>query len=393
MGNTVTAYNPIFYAQETLKNVEDMLGFASRVYRGFDSERKSAEQGDVIQIRRPGTFETSAGGTAAYSEVTTSSVNITLNNYRQVKFKLSDQEIVQGGERLITDHIRPASVALASYIDAQVATLSKDVPWQVDVGSTVSSADIINPRKILRENIGAMVDSGPVYYAIDETMEASFLGLDIFSNAATSGETTGLRRGFLGERFGVQTFVNQNLRTHTSGTVISAGTDNAGALNGEHAKGLTSISVNNFDGSETFKAGDSFVIAGNTQRYVVTADTSLTTGANAAVPIFPALVQTYTTASVVTFPAVSSTHAESYATQLMFHPNAFALAFAPLPQYERFGTNLGANISTVTDPLTGLSIRARMAYTDATAFVTVTLDVLFGVKTLDPNFAVILRRG
>jgi hypothetical protein len=117
----------------------------------------------------------------------------------------------------------------------------------------------------------------------------------------------------------------------------------------------------------------------------------LASGAHAAVPIYPALVDDYLTAAAVTFPAGASTNAGNYYTQLMFHPNAFALAFAPLPSYDQFG-GIGANIATVTDPLTGLSIRSRIAYTDATAFVSVTLDVLFGVKTLDPNFAVIARR-
>ncbi len=74
----------------------------------------------------------------------------------------------------------------------------------------------------------------------------------------------------------------------------------------------------------------------------------------------------------------------------MFHKNAFAIALAPLPE---IGDGAGARMATITDPRTGLSIRARVAYADATAQVHVTLDVLFGVKCLDPNLAVVCRRN
>ena len=69
----------------------------------------------------------------------------------------------------------------------------------------------------------------------------------------------------------------------------------------------------------------------------------------------------------------------------MFHRNAFALAFAPLPMT---GDGRGAMIDTITDPVTGLSLRARMWYDGDTAKNFVALDALYGMQVLDPMLAV-----
>jgi hypothetical protein len=138
-------------------------------------------------------------------------------------------------------------------------------------------------------------------------------------------------------------------------------------------------------------AGDTFVLAGNTQRYVVAANATLSSGANASVTIYPALVQAYNSGTVITFETINvSNYADAYYYNIMFHRNAFAFATAPLPM---IGDGAGARMAVVTDPRTGLSLRSRVAYTDSTATVNVTLDVLFGVKCLDPNLAVICRRN
>jgi hypothetical protein len=49
-------------------------------------------------------------------------------------------------------------------------------------------------------------------------------------------------------------------------------------------------------------------------------------------------------------------------------------------------------MAVVTDPRTGLSIRSRLAYDDTYAKVVVTLDVLWGVRCIEPNLAVVVRR-
>ncbi len=393
MSNLLTAYQPTFYAQEALLHLEKALGMAVRVHRGYDAERQSASLGQSITIRRPGSFTTQNGGSGATPDLATDTVTMTLGNWREVKFAVTDKELAYGGERLVDEHIAPAAYALASYVDAQLTGLYRQIPWRMDCAAAPTEADVLSTRKVLRDNAGALMDMGNVHFAIDSELEAAFLSRDVFHSAAVAGSasTAALLQGSLGARFGVEHFVNQNLPVHTSGTVVSAGTDCAGILDGDHHKGAGIVSLDGLSESETLKAGDSFVIAGNSQRYVVLEDATLTSGANAQVNVFPHLVQDYDDASVVTFDngAASGVHADQYHANIMFHRNAFALAFAPLPE---IGDGAGANMAVVTDPQTGISLRSRLAYIDATATVNVTLDVLFGVACLDPNLAVVLRR-
>jgi len=401
MANNIDPYNPIFYAQEALIVLENALGMAARVHRGYDAERKSANKGDTIQISKPGTFSTYVGGNGTtVQDLEPTSIDITLDNWREVKFGLTDKELAYTTEKIISDHLSPATYALANYIETQITDLYKHVPWSYDIDSTPGANDIVGTRKILRDNAGTIVDSDMIHFGIDSSLEASFLQAEIFHAARIAGDDSkeALMRGSLGTRFGAEHFVQQTLATHTSGTVISAASDLLATVNGDHTKDATTLAItaltsNSSSGNvETFKAGDSFVIAGNTQRYSITADVSLGVGTGAcSLAIWPQLAADVTSGAVVTFEtADSDTFADSYYANLMFHRNAFAIALAPLPN---LGNNAGARMAVATDPRTGLSIRSRLAYNDSTAKILITLDVLFGVKCLDPNLAVVARRN
>jgi hypothetical protein len=126
MANTLGVYNPIFYAQEALVQLEKALGMASRVYMGYDTERRAYGLGETINIRRPATF-TVGDAPATAQDVTTETVSMTLDKWREVKFKLTDKELAFTGERIINDHIRPAAYALADDIDQKLIDLSYDI--------------------------------------------------------------------------------------------------------------------------------------------------------------------------------------------------------------------------------------------------------------------------
>jgi len=122
------------------------------------------------------------------------------------------------------------------------------------------------------------------------------------------------------------------------------------------------------------------VIAGNTQRYAVTADVTFT-GGEGDVSFTPPLAAAVSDGDVVTGTIVASS-----TQNLAYHKNAFAMAFGQLP-FE-LPNELGARVVSVTDPVTNLSIRSRLYYDGDNSKVVVVLDVLFGIKTLDGNLAV-----
>jgi hypothetical protein len=209
---------------------------------------------------------------------------------------------------------------------------------------------------------------------------ADFLALEAFSNAQwNSQNSAAMQRGSLGVRYGMEIFSNQNVQTHVPGTVVT-GADQLGAVTGAHAKYATSLVVGSFAATETFKAGDTFVITGFTQRYAVTADLTLAGGAG-TLSISPPLQNALAGAEVVT---VRVQGANNRKENIAFHKNAFAIAMAPLSE---MGNELGAKVATIADPVTGLALRSRVFYVPDSSVVKVALDVLYGIKTLDPNLA------
>jgi hypothetical protein len=376
MPNVLSVYDPIFYANEAIIALEKNLGLAGRVYRGYDKTPQS--RGSTISIRRPSTF-TAENAPSTAQDIDAGNVDIQLTEWKEVKFKLTDKELSFTGDDIIREHIRPATYALANKIDESLAALYKYVPWYHDqAAAAIAWADITATRKVLRNNNVPLEDEGMMHFMLDGTGEAGVLGLPEWTRADASGTTDGVMRGSLGQRLGMEFFVNQNTPSHTPGVAA----DPVGALTADADKGATSIAIGSITTDGTIKAGDSFVIAGNTQRYVFTEDKTASGGAITSVGIYPALVQDYASGAVVTI------NLDTHVSNLAFHRNWAALAMAPLSE---MGNNLGAQIATVTDERSGISVRSRVYYVGNSSEVHVALDCLFGVKVLDGNLAARLR--
>jgi len=397
MANTLGAWNATLFAQEALIRLEKSIGFAARVHRGYEAERATANaRGDIVSIPRPGRFAAAdhvPGTGTTKQDVDAGTVQVSLDRHKEVKFAVSDRELAYAGPRFIDDHLNPAVDALAQAIDQDLAELSLQVPWVYDLDATPGAEWITGPRQILRDNGAPMTDSY-VHYGIDPSVETEFLGMTLFHSAETVGGQANqetLLRGSLGVRFGAEIFVDQHMPRHTGGSVTGNGTDVAGTLTADADKGANTIDVEGLNGTETFKVGDSFVIAGADQRYVVTEDAALTAGAVTGLKIAPALVRDHSPGEAVTFEdgSQATVHADDSHTNLFFHRNAFALVVAPLPDT---GDGRGAQITTINDPKSALSVRARLYYDGDTATNLIALDVLYGLTVLDPNLAVRVRR-
>ena len=378
MSNTLGNYDPIFYAQEALIALNKALGMAGRVHRGYDPNPQ--QKGSVINITRPSVFEatevnTTSGGTT--QAVTPENVSITLDTWKEVKFGLTDKELTFTKEKIITDHITPAAYALADAIDLSLVGLYKKIPWKEAISATPVVTDITGVRKALFNNKVPMND---LHFMVDGSVEAGLLALSAFATADGAGQVgvdTQLR-GSLGTRYGFEFFANQNTPAHTSGTMA----DTAGALNADADKGATSIVIKSLTNDQTLKIGDIIKITGDAQQYVVTANYTISSATTVA--IYPALAKKNLADALVTVILPSGTGATKNQC-LAFHRHAFALAMAPLSD---MGGRLGAQIATVADPVTNLSIRSRLWYEGNTSTVKVALDALWGVQVLNPNLAV-----
>lgn len=377
MANTLGNYDETIFANEALIQLEKALGMAGAVYRGVDEDRQN--KGSTIQLRRPGTF-TAQNAPSTAQDLDPDDLSITLDQWKEVKFKLTDKELTYTTERMITEHIRPAAVALADNIDQALVGLYKDIPWLSEVGGTPGVSDLTAARKVLFNNKVPM-DPAMLWGMMDGDLEAGLLNLSAFTQHQGAGEA-GVQSqvsGSIGRKYQINWFANQNVATHNRGTAL---TDGVGALSAAAAKGATSIAIDGIDTTGALKAGDTLVIAGNTQRYAITADVTASGGA-ATLSITPKLVQAYADNDVVT---IDTTDAK--VQNMAWHRNAFALGMAPL---STLASQLGARVATAVDPITGLALRSRLYYVGDSSEVHVALDVLYGIKTIDPNLAVRMR--
>lgn len=375
------AYDPIFYANEAITQLEAALGMAGAVHRGY--EKSAQQKGSVIQIKVPDTFVAQDAPSNA-QDVQPTYINMTLDYWREVKFGLTDKELTLTEDRVIEDHIRPAAYALAEDIDTKLNALYKDIPWFYDLSATPAIGDITGVRQILRNNRVPLNDVSNMFLEIDGVAEKGFLDLTAFSQNQGAGDQ-GINtqvNGTLGRKFGFNMFVNQNIPNHVKGTC----NDTALLVNNAagYPAGTTTIALDAADAgvTGTLVAGDVLKFAGHNQQYVVTATATASGNAFAAVSIFPALK-----AAVVDNEAVTA-FLDNHTANLAFHRHAFALATAPLSE---MGNQLGAKIATVADPKTNIALRSRIFYEGNNSKVFVALDVLYAVKTLDPNKAARLR--
>lgn len=383
MVQTLGYYNPQFYASEALIYLKKALGMAGRIHTGYDKERKAFGKGDTINISGPSSFTVQDAPSTA-QDLNPQQLQLTLSFWKEVKFKLTDRELTFTTEKIINDHISPAAYALADYVDQQLASLYKDVPFAINLNGTITVADATNVYQKLFDNLVPMGDPTKLHYMICGAVQNGFQQLAAFTQWQGSGAlgVESQLRGTLGTRYGMEFFANQNTPTHVSGTPALT----SPVATGTQAVGATSLIIGGSGGSGTIKKGDIITFTGVTQAFAVTADTVIAAG-GATITVTPAVPVAITGATVAVFDIQGGT-GTSKVNNLAFHRNAFAMAMAPLTE---IGKELGAKVATIYDEITGLAIRARLYYVGNSSEVHVALDILFGIKTLNGNLAVRAR--
>ncbi len=393
MANDLGGFDITEFALEAITTLHDKLGFASRVH--LDYSQEPGQKGNTITIGKPsiGTVQDFGSGKVDLADDT---VNLTLDYHREVHFAITEKQLHGTMEGIVERHLGPQLKELAGDVDAKIAALYKNVPWFADVNTTAGSenANIIDPRKVLADNGVDVDDVGNMFLGTNAAEEARLLksGIVQADHVGEAAARVMALQGSFGMYGGTNVFRSGKINTHTSGTVVSAGNDNAGTANGAVAVGATSFTVAGLSGSETIVAGDSFVFAGHTQRYVATATTTLSTGGG-TVSFYPALKTAVSNSEVVTFEDGSgAVNADSYSANILFHRHAFALATAPVSSEmgSQLARNQGYLVQNVMDDETGIALRAMIWYDRATG-INAAADILYGVTTLDPNKACLLR--
>ena len=220
MANSVDAYFPEIWAQETLAALEENFIIANCVHRDFENE--VAKFGDVVNTRKPvvpTAAAKSAGGNYAISDVSAANVSVTLDKHYYVRYLHEDVEQAKSIKDLAAEYINPAAVALARQIETDLVALWASLSTNViSCGSSIAIANVITAWQKL---VTAKAPMDGRWSAIvhpetaEDLMTADskfFLQADI-----THDRGRAIREAELGRKLGFTFYVSQNVPKLTSG--------------------------------------------------------------------------------------------------------------------------------------------------------------------------------
>ena len=370
MANTLLT--PSIIAKEALVVLENNLVLGSKVHQDYADE--FTKVGDTITIRKPATFVSHPwdGSTLTVQDIKEKSVSVQLldSDILDITFKLGTREKLLDLENFSKQVIQPVMRAHAQKIDELIASLYTYIPYYGLVSSTPAVGDILALDKILNQN-KCPVDEQR-YGVLSPATKAKYLALDAFLHAEKRGDTDALRRASMGEVFGADWYMDQNIRTHTKGTITTSDYY-ASAISGDVLK-LEALTT-----AKTVKKGDIITCTQGAVAvdFVILEDADIGTTAWATVSHYPA-VTADVSEGTTTIGAVVVT---DKANNLLFHKNAFALVIRPLEK------PFGAGYAEVVN-YQGLSARIAGQYALGTKADQISIDILMGVKCLTPELAV-----
>ncbi len=351
-------------ARQALPRLIDNLVFPNLIHK--DYSEAFGFQGDTIQVRKPVVYEAkefdqTAGVTA--QDVKEESVPVKLDHLATVDIEFTAIQRATNVDDLNRLFLEPAAVALAEKINADGLGLYADVPYFGGTAGTAPGAlsDFAMARKILNANKAPLPTRRGVW---DTEADAKFVALDSLVECDKAGTNRALREGEIGRVYGIDNYTSQAIKTHTTGAAGAPLVDNAGG----YEKGATTIHVDGL--TAAFAVGDVFTLGGH--QYVVTAAGELST-ADQDITIYPALEAAVKDNDALTVAA-------SHTANLVFHENAFAFVTRPLA--------VPAGVEAYVTSYNGVTMRVVRGYNMQYKKEMLSMDVLYGYKTMYPELAV-----
>lgn len=342
----------------------------------FDVSEEAAKKGATINVELPNAIpaqEVAVSGTNTPTPLVPTVVPITLDSWWEARFSMSDKDMTEVEMGILPATASEAVKSLANKVDISALTLYKDIYGQAGVAKTTPDAvaDLTGSRKVLNSQLASLSDRTML---LDVEAEAKFLALDTFISFEKVGNTEALREGSLGRKFGFDIHMDQNVLTHTKGTLDPTGGQTI-QMNAEVVAGLSTVVFKSSDATMTgtLVKGDLISFANHSQSYVITADAAVDTNLITAT-ISPVLQVTVPIDNVVTL-------TDTHTVNLGFQRQAFCFVSRPLVVAD----GLGSIIESLVDPISGLTLRIEI--TRENKQIIWSYDILWGVKTIRPELA------
>lgn len=391
MASSNTLITPTIIAREALRALENNLVMGANIYREYKNEFKKV--GTAISLRKPNKFRATKAQARSNTNLAESSDTFTVATQAHVSWAFSSVELTMTIENYKRRYITPAAEALANTVDVDLLSLYDDIPNQVGTPGTTPAT------------FGALGDAGQ---RLDEESCPQSNRKIVFNPAANWSMADALkgtfdqglanstiRKGMLGRVANFEIFMDQNVQTHTTGIHTTSSTP---LVAGASQSG-TSLATDGWAVSTAIlKAGDVFTLAdvyavnytsgdstGVLRQFVSTTDVSSDGSGLATIVITPGITASGAYQTVSAAPAnnaaitVVGTESTGYSQNLAFHPEAFGLVTMPL--------EMPANTWGRREVHKGVSIRVLKQYDIDADEEIIRMDILYGVKTLNPALA------
>jgi hypothetical protein len=389
-------------AKESLRVLDNELVMAKLVHRAHESEFGDAmngyESGDTISITRPTDFTVRDGAVSTNQDIVEGKVSLVVDKQKGIDFGFTSKQLTLDIKELSERVIKPAMVQLANQIDLDLMGLYKFVPnWVGTAGQVINSfADFAKGPERLDEYAVPQDNRSAVLAPADHWGMLGNQTALYMQDVAKSA----YRNRSLGMIGGVDTYMAQNVPAHltgadVSGTVGAAITTSTVTYASVKDAGMTQTITTS---SVTLTAGDIITIAdvsavnpvtkanlGFAKQFTVISYTT-----NSAV-IYPAMIWTGPFQNVAVTAGVTDLNGKAitavgdasttYRQNMVFHKNAFALAMVPMVKPP------GA-VEVARESYKGTSVRLIPTYDGTNDKSNFRLDVLYGVKAIDPRLAV-----
>lgn len=385
------------------------IEFVNHLSRTYDDAyiQNGAKVGNTVNARLPNRFVPADGQALQVQNLYDTSTPITLTNQKQVAFSWSSAEATTEIQDVRERYIQPAAAALANGADV----LAYEAVYR-DVYSAVGTPGVTPSSNLTYLNAGVKLTDlaggslGERIAVLDPLAMVSLVNanLTLFNPSAAISEQ--YRTGEFGRNALAINgwFQDPNAPVFTTGSFTSA----TPAINGANQTGSTLATNGWASGATNLKKGDIFTIAGvnsvnpisyksngRLQQFVVTADTSDSTGAIAALPISPSIITSGQLKTVDASPAsgalitmigsAGGTYAYTATNSpqsMLFYKDAFAFVMADLEK-----PNAGAKSTTVRDKDWGIAIRMVEQYNVQTDQNVTRFDILIGAATVQARLA------
>jgi len=389
MSNTILT--PTAVTREALRVLHQKLNFIGSINRQYDDQfaKDGAKIGSDLKIRMPNQYSVRTGAALDAQETTETSQTLTVATQKGVDLNFTSTELTLSLQDFSDRILEPAMSVLAANIEYDAMTMYKDVynsVWNSAAAQTY--ALLLDGRVKLQNGLAPLsqrtANMSPIPMAdlIKDTKT-------LFQDQAQIAKQ--YKEGFMGRAAGFDFMENTLWPGHTRGASASNVCNTSTGI----TSGSASITVSG--GSGAANVGDVFTIVGVNsvhpetkvdtgiqQQFVLTA--AALTGATAFV-VSPTPVTSGPTQNVVINSAGASktvafggTASDALDTSLLYNKDAFTFVTADLVKPS--GVDFAAR-----EVMDGISIRIVRDYDINSDKFPCRLDVLYGYKTLRPQWA------